>query len=690
MSGVAMKRYGFTPAVASQWGIGLIPLNNDKRPASRLLPTDGTGNATWKPFQGRRPTPDEVAVWISCKPAGFAAVTGAISGRISVDFDGDAGIETARKLGIAEDGPIVPHRRTPSGGLHCDFVHPGWYVKTQNHVSNKVLGARWPGLDCKGDGGYVGVWGRMARGEYGWLRDPEPYPLELLPEDLRADLGLLHAPDQESPLFSGGAQTRAKTPPAPLVEADALPPSVPRRDASTEGEHSVDPYLLIGTAFERIAGGLGRNDAGFWLACQFRDNGFPEAEARSFGPHFVSLVPATNTKGQVEPYTRRDYSASVRQAYGRPAREPWAASAVLIADDDPEAVESTELDGAEPEHQAVVSGVSAMEIGDHHRESLANTLPLQRVEEATRINEPGPHQPEPCGSDAGAQSGSEDSAIVLVDGEPESVAENDSAARPREPSRADEAKRRTARKILKDTLGMEIESLVKHGPEGGLFVIQLRDGRSIEIGKANRLIKESCFRIAVLDSLSQTLPRFKTGGWRKCLDALLALVEIREGVGADEMVHNWVESLLEVAAEAVESLSEPTEEVAAVFGGWAGGAGYDCDAIVESTKGGRVIIRLRRLHQFVMNRYGARLSEQDLGSYLSKIGFKKLSTLNGPIWNGVRLRTHRVWVTQKTLFPHLRLRGYQQRRFLAESCALAPPAERTWRPGMIDSAREGT
>jgi hypothetical protein len=674
-STTASNLYPFTPAEALEWGMGLIPLNNDKRPASHLLPKDSLGKPTWKPFQERWATPDEVAAWVSRTPAGFAAVTGAISSRISVDFDGEAGIETARKLGITEDGPIVPHRRTPSGGLHCDFVHPGWHVKTQNHVSNKMLGARWPGLDCKGDGGYVGVSGRMAHGEYTWLRDPEPYSLDLLSDELRADLGILRPPDAEAPLLAAAAPGETKVSARPRIVTAAASSAVP----IPQSEHPrVDPYVLIGMAFEKIAEGTGRNDAGFWLACQLRDHGFTESETLTFGPHFVAHVPATNTKGQVEAYTVRDFVSSTRQAYSRPARDSWATPTAEPEDADADAEMESSNDPTD-----IDNGDSAEKATESNATQAGTEPGTEPLIAAAQLDDGQ-------GTDAVAQ----DELIPTVLGgadsrDPEEVVEPQ--VQPH--GRPEDPKSRKARKVLQDILGLDVDQLIKHGSGGGIYVMYLDKGRTVDIGNAGKMISERAFRVSVLDSLNQTLPRFKPGGWKKCLDAMLELVEVRTTLGPDAMVHGWVESLIENFAPCVPSLSEPTEDVAEIFAGWVGHRFHrSYPAVFETGVSGRVVVKLRDLHAYVTRRFGARLSESDLSSSLSKIGFFSLSTLNGPMWEGHRLRVNRVWVAPASLFPDMKLRLEQNdHRIVRVSDAEWGAEERVGRiAGLIDESRMGT
>ena len=123
---------------------------------------------------------------------------------------------------------------------------------------NSKLGEKWPGLDIRADGGYSCILGRTNHGEYVWLRDREPFELDILPDALRLYLGLLQRP------------------------------STPNRSAK-EKMHAtgnrmamngrVDSDLLIRRALDR-ASNDGRNNAGFWLATQLRDNGYAKRDAK--------------------------------------------------------------------------------------------------------------------------------------------------------------------------------------------------------------------------------------------------------------------------------------------------------------------------------------------------------------------------------------------------------------------------
>jgi putative DNA primase/helicase len=265
----------------------IIPCRKDKRPAV----------SSWRPYQGRRADMSQVQAWATQRPDAWAIVTGAISGVIVLDFDGPAGCE------LMEQWELTPHVRTPNGGYHVYLEHPRWTVKTLNGKADHTLGRNFPGLDIKGDGGYVLFAGRNQTGEYVLVRDDlRPDPLTVLPDEVRERLGLLHPPDD--------AAENSTPIPAEVVRAS--------------GPSRISESVLVSRALV-LAGAEGRNNAGVWLACQLRDNGYSESEAEA--AMMAGYRPNTgsrNMKGQLEPYTEGDVLATIRQVYQRPAREPWA------------------------------------------------------------------------------------------------------------------------------------------------------------------------------------------------------------------------------------------------------------------------------------------------------------------------------------------------------------------------------
>jgi hypothetical protein len=81
-----------------------------------------------------------------------AVVTGTVSGLVVLGLDrghghGADGLESVRAAG--RDLPATRRVRTPSGGLHCYYVHPGGAVPNATDLHGLA------GVDLRGDGGYV-------------------------------------------------------------------------------------------------------------------------------------------------------------------------------------------------------------------------------------------------------------------------------------------------------------------------------------------------------------------------------------------------------------------------------------------------------------------------------------------------------------------------------------------------------
>ena len=93
--------------------------------------------------------PEQAARWWSMWPeANIGIVCGAVSGLVVIDVDGPDGEETLEAL-AAELGPLPETVEALTGkGRHLYFAHPSVEIRP----SAGVLG---PGLDVRGDGGYV-------------------------------------------------------------------------------------------------------------------------------------------------------------------------------------------------------------------------------------------------------------------------------------------------------------------------------------------------------------------------------------------------------------------------------------------------------------------------------------------------------------------------------------------------------
>ena len=286
------------------WSV--FPLALDKRPPQTGgTHPDGTPKRlSWKPYQTRRATCNEVMGWHKrYHPSAFAVITGRISDILILDFDGDLGKATLDTLGL------LPHVQTGSGGYHVYFRHPGWYVPTLNSKSKRTLGQSWPGLDIRADGGYGAFCGRNVNGQYTWLRDPVPEEVDLLPEALRDLLGLLHAPGEKGERASYSE-----------LDEESAQAATQRSKRGGSGNFR---EVLVDRALSMVGPAVGRNDAGFWLACQLRDNGYSKAEGEMALLRYAHQVPPVNGKGQLERYTEGEALASVASAYGKPARGGW-------------------------------------------------------------------------------------------------------------------------------------------------------------------------------------------------------------------------------------------------------------------------------------------------------------------------------------------------------------------------------
>ncbi len=108
--------------------------------------------------------------WARWLDATIGVPTGVASGLVVLDIDPRHGGEESLATLIAAHGPLpeTVESRTGGGGRHLFFQHPGGYVPNSS-------GRLGPGLDIRGDGGYVIVPPSLhASGQrYEWTRHPE-------------------------------------------------------------------------------------------------------------------------------------------------------------------------------------------------------------------------------------------------------------------------------------------------------------------------------------------------------------------------------------------------------------------------------------------------------------------------------------------------------------------------------------
>ena len=131
-----------------------------KHPLSQLVP-HGFKDATTDEATIRR-------WWARFPQANVGIRTGAVSRLVVLDVDPAHGGERSLASLIGQHGDLggAPQVRTGGGGRHCYFRHPG----TGRVIKNSV-GSLGPGLDLRGDNGYVvAPPSRTAKGEYAWIR----------------------------------------------------------------------------------------------------------------------------------------------------------------------------------------------------------------------------------------------------------------------------------------------------------------------------------------------------------------------------------------------------------------------------------------------------------------------------------------------------------------------------------------
>ena len=116
-------------------GLSVIPIKaRDKRPSL----------SSWKEFQKRQPTEDEVRGWFAQDSnLNLAVVTGAVSRVVVIDGDSPEAVSW-----LATNHPSPIRTQTSNGRKHYWFLHPGHEVRNGAKLAGMAL-------DIRGDGGYV-------------------------------------------------------------------------------------------------------------------------------------------------------------------------------------------------------------------------------------------------------------------------------------------------------------------------------------------------------------------------------------------------------------------------------------------------------------------------------------------------------------------------------------------------------
>jgi putative DNA primase/helicase len=183
-------------------GWSVIPLQpHGKRPHFPLLPVKldaqgqpvlhrGRPKRTWEPYQSRLPTEEEVVLWWQmCPDANVGLVTGVVSRIIVLDLDGSEELTEDRTTPISLTG----------NGKHIFYRHPG----------ERVRGFVRPGMDLKGDGGYVVAPPSIhpSGRRYEWQTDPFIEPAN--PPDWLMEMILPREVEPVTPRWVGNAYGQA-------------------------------------------------------------------------------------------------------------------------------------------------------------------------------------------------------------------------------------------------------------------------------------------------------------------------------------------------------------------------------------------------------------------------------------------------------------------------------------------------
>jgi hypothetical protein len=175
-------------------GLSVIPLEpKGKKPL-----------VEWKRYQSVKPTDEELQEWFGEHPErNIGIVTGAISGLVVVDLDSPEAIQFAEEQSF----PVPPIVETPRG-YHLYFAYPG-----DRSVRNFQKRDDLPGIDLRGDGGYVVAPPSIHPSgvQYKWVEGStlDDLPLAPLPEIFLTKSGTDKTPLKD--LYSGVSEGERNT-----------------------------------------------------------------------------------------------------------------------------------------------------------------------------------------------------------------------------------------------------------------------------------------------------------------------------------------------------------------------------------------------------------------------------------------------------------------------------------------------
>lgn len=232
--------------------------------------------------------PDTIRYWWSRWPsANIGIVTGLLSGIVVLDIDPKScGLWSLVDLQNRVTLPTTLTSFTGSGGQHRIYHNPG--IPIPNSV-----GKLGPGLDIRGENGYIVAPPSIHPNghPYRWSISPYQHPesITIFPESLISQVIILsiNKPKEEKQELSPNA----------LTDKEGL--------------------YFVSQALAQVHSGVGRNQAGFHLACQLRDWGFSINQATRYMRFFVNMVPKRD-----HIYKFQEATNSLKTAYSSPRRYP--------------------------------------------------------------------------------------------------------------------------------------------------------------------------------------------------------------------------------------------------------------------------------------------------------------------------------------------------------------------------------
>jgi len=250
-----------------------------------VFPLSPNGKSPLKGSNGHKDaslSPEQIQTWWNNNPtANIAVATGNPSSLIVFDVDPQHGGHQSFKAIEQRYGPLPETRmsRTAHGGLHRFYQYPNDGNRYPNAVELQGL----PGIDVRGDGGYVVLPPSKLYNRLSYIWGKTDIPIAPTPEWLLN--ALTHQKSQNEKIPQGGGFAR------------------------------VADEKWVTEAVEKAREG-NRNQIGFHLAQQLRDDGYSRSEAEPIMLFFVDQVDQGKT-----PYTAKEALASLNSAYRKPPRD---------------------------------------------------------------------------------------------------------------------------------------------------------------------------------------------------------------------------------------------------------------------------------------------------------------------------------------------------------------------------------